>query len=121
MNKEKKETDLVWDSDREGNDQKQRTPVEIALLAGRVEVLALLAEFTELPESQKLEYLRLMMESDREVSLEEFKKQIQSLPLEKVSNNIFKPKVGLKLSLAVDKVNSNFLFEALRQSYSSLS
>jgi len=85
VNKEKKETDLVWDSDREGDDQKQRTPVEIALLAGRVEVLALLAEFTELPESQKLEYLQLMMESDREVSLEEFKKQIQSLPLEKLN------------------------------------
>ena len=102
VNNEKKETHSECD-----DCEKQRTPVEIALLKGQVEVLALLAEFTELPESQKLEYLQLMMETDKEVCLEEFKKQVQSLPLEKVGNNISKTKVGLKLSLAVDKVNSN--------------
>ena len=101
VNNEKKETHS------ECIDEKQRTPVEIALLKGQVEVLALLAEFTELPESQKLEYLQLMMETDKEVCLEEFKKQVQSLPLEKVGNNISQTKIGLKLSLAVDKVNSN--------------
>ena len=88
VNNEKKETHS------ECIDEKQRTPVEIALLKGQVEVLALLAEFTELPESQKLEYLQLMMETDKEVCLEEFKKQVQSLPLEKVGNNISETKVG---------------------------
>ena len=69
----------------------KETPVEIALSEGRTEVLPLLAEYIELhrlefPESATLEYLKLMMESEKEVSLEEFKKHLQSLPLDQVCN-----------------------------------
>merc|ERR550517_2411013 len=39
----------------------------------------------EFPESSKLKYLKLMMGSEREVSLEEFKKQLKSIPLDQVN------------------------------------
>ena len=69
-------------------------PLEIALNEGHTEVLALLAEYIELhrmefPESSKLKYLKLMMGSEREVSLEEFKKQLKSIPLDQVCNRFF--------------------------------
>jgi len=70
----------------------KETPVEIALSEDRTEVLPLLAEYIELhrlefPESAKLEYLKLMMESEKEVSLEEFKKHLQSLPLDQLKKD----------------------------------
>ena len=70
----------------------KETPLEIALRKGHTEVLALLAEYIELhgmefPEPAKLKYLKLMMESEREVSLEEFKKHLQSLPLDQVKSS----------------------------------
>ena len=70
----------------------KETPLEIALRKGHTEVLALLAEYIEMhrmefPESAKLKYLKLMMESEREVSLEEFKKHLQSLPLDQVKSS----------------------------------
>ena len=83
----------------------KETPLEIALSEGHTEVLALLAEYIELhrmefPESSKLEYLKLMMGSEREVSLEEFKKQLKSIPLDKVCNIFFfNPKLESKIFL----------------------
>ena len=72
-------------------EKNKETPLEIALRKGHTEVVALLAEYIELhrmkfPESAKLKYLKLMMEIEKEVSLEEFKKHLQSLPLDQVKS-----------------------------------
>ena len=61
------------------------TPLEIALLSPtNFEIVSLLAAYMEFPEPQKLQYLRLMLQTDDKVSLEDFKKSLMSVPLEKV-------------------------------------
>ena len=61
------------------------TPLEIALLSPtNFEIVSLLAAYMEFPEPQKLQYLRLMLQTDDKVSLEDFKKCLTSVPLEKV-------------------------------------
>ena len=70
----------------------KETPLEIALRRGLAEVVALLGEYIDLhrmefPEAAKLEYLKLMMETEKEVSLEEFKKRLQSVHLDQVKSS----------------------------------
>ena len=61
------------------------TPLEIALYSPpNFEIVSLLAAYMEFPEPQKLQYLRLMLQTDDKVSLEDFKKCLTSIPLEKV-------------------------------------
>ena len=61
------------------------TPLEIALLSPtNFEIVSLLAAYMEFPEPKKLQYLRLMLQTDDKVSLEDFKKCLTSIPLEKV-------------------------------------
>ena len=61
------------------------TPLEIALLSPtNFEIVSLLAAYMEFPEPQKLQYLGLMLQTDDKVSLEDFKKCLTSIPLEKV-------------------------------------
>ena len=61
------------------------TPLEIALLSPtNFEIVSLLAAYMEFPEPKKLQYLRLMLQTDDKVSLEDFKKCLTSVPLEKV-------------------------------------
>ena len=61
------------------------TPLEIALMSPtNFEIVSLLAAYMEFPEPKKLQYLRLMLQTDDKVSLEDFKKCLTSVPLEKV-------------------------------------
>ena len=61
------------------------TPLEIALLSPtNFEIVSLLAAYMEFPEPQKLQYLGLMLQTDDKVSLEDFKKCLTSVSLEKV-------------------------------------
>ena len=60
------------------------TPLEIALLSPtNFEIVSLLAVYMEFPEPKKLQYLRLMLQTDDKVSLEDFKKCLASIPLER--------------------------------------
>ena len=61
------------------------TPLTIALMSPtNFEIVSLLAAYMEFPEPQKLQYLVLMLQTDKKVSLEDFKKCLKSVPLEKV-------------------------------------
>ena len=64
----------------------RETPLEIALAEGHTELLALLAQYIEFPDTAKMEYLKLMMTTEKKVSLEEFKKQLQSFHVDKVGS-----------------------------------
>ena len=64
----------------------RETPLEIALAEGHIEVLALLAQYIDFPETAKMEYLKLMMTTEKKVPLEEFKKQLQSFHVDKVGS-----------------------------------
>ena len=64
------------------------TPLEAALKPPpNLDIVNLLSEYMEFPGSQSLAYLKLMIEADEKVSLEEFKKQLTSHPLDKVTSS----------------------------------
>ena len=64
------------------------TPLEAALKPPpNLDIVNLLSEYMEFPGSQSLAYLKLMIEADKKVSLEEFKKQLMSHPLDKVTSS----------------------------------
>ena len=64
------------------------TPLEAALKPPpNLDIVKLLSEHMEFPGSQSLAYLKLMIEADKEISLEEFKKQLTSHPLDKVTSS----------------------------------
>ena len=67
----------------------RETPLEIALAEGHTELLALLAQYIDFPETAKMEYLKLMMTTEKKVPLEEFKKQLQSFHVDKVGSAEF--------------------------------
>ena len=64
------------------------TPLEAALKEPpNLDIVKLLSEHMEFPWAQSLPYLKLMIEADKEISLEEFKKQLTSHPLDKVTSS----------------------------------
>ena len=64
------------------------TPLEAALKPPtNLGIVKLLSEHMEFPGSQSLAYLKLMIEADKKLSLEEFKKQLASHPLDKVTSS----------------------------------
>ena len=63
------------------------TPLEAALKPPpNLDIVNLLSEHMEFPESQSLAYLKLMIEAEKKISLVEFKKQLTSHPLDKVKS-----------------------------------
>ena len=64
------------------------TPLEAALKPPpNLDIVNLLSEYMEFPGSQSLAYLKLMIEADKKISLEVFKKQLTSHPLDKVTSS----------------------------------
>ena len=65
------------------------TPLEIASSNGFGEMVAILAEFTEVPDSVKLEGLsKLMYFNEEEETQEHFRKLLGSLPIDLVRGGI---------------------------------
>jgi len=60
------------------------TAVEIAFLVKQVDLIALLGQHAELSKDQTLNYVELMMRAKKEVSVEEFRKRVMSLPVDEV-------------------------------------
>ena len=64
------------------------TPLEAALKPPpNLDIVNLLSEYMEFPGSQSLAYLKLMIEAEKKISLVEFKKQLTSHPLDKVTSS----------------------------------
>ena len=64
------------------------TAVEIAFLVKQVDLIALLGQHAELTKDQTLNYVELMMRAKKEVSVEEFRKRVISLPVDEVNRMI---------------------------------
>ena len=64
------------------------TAVEIAFLVKQVDLIALLGQHAELSKDQTLNYVELMMRAKKEVSVEEFRKRVMSLPVDEVNHLI---------------------------------
>ena len=64
------------------------TAVEIAFLVKQVDLIALLGQHVELSKDQTLNYVELMMRAKKEVSVEEFRKRVMSLPVDEVNRMI---------------------------------
>ena len=64
------------------------TPLEAALKPPpNLDIVNLLSEHMKFPRSQSLAYLKLMIEAENKISLEEFKKQLTSHSLDKVTSS----------------------------------
>ena len=64
------------------------TAVEVAFLVKQVDLIALLGQHAELTKDQTLNYVELMMRAKKEVSVEEFRKRVISLPVDEVNRMI---------------------------------
>ena len=64
------------------------TAVEIAFLVKQVDLIALLGQHAELSKDQTLIYVELVMRAKKEVSVEEFRKRVMSLPVDEVNRMI---------------------------------
>ena len=64
------------------------TAVEVAFLVKQVDLIALLGQHAELTKDQTLNYVELMMRAKKEVSVEEFRKRVMSLPVDQVNRMI---------------------------------
>ena len=61
------------------------TAVEVAFLIKQVDLIAILGQHVELSKDQTLNYVELMMRTKNEVSVEEFRKRVMSLPVDEVN------------------------------------
>ena len=61
------------------------TAVEVAFLVKQVDLIALLGQHVELSKDQTLNYVQLMMRTKKEVSVEEFRTRVMSLPVDEVN------------------------------------
>ena len=61
------------------------TAVEVAFLVKQVDLIAHLGQHVELSKDQTWNYVELMMRTKKEVSVEEFRKRVMSLPVDEVN------------------------------------